>query len=99
MRSNVGPTWVWARFWRAGKMSEWKARGGQKRAASPRSAAAAGERKRSRTMMSSEEEEEMEEEEDEGGNEGDESQFISQVQTQDVDEVGQEKPIFAGQVS
>lgn len=79
-------------------MSEWKVRRGQKRAASPRSAAAASERKRSRTMLSSEEEEEMEEEE-EGGNEGDESLFISQVQSQDVDEVGQEKPIFTGQVS
>jgi hypothetical protein len=72
-------------------MSDWKARG-QKRASSSQSTVVAGKRKRSRTMMSSEEEEEE-------WSEGDEELMMSQIQTQDMDEVGEEKPVFTGQVS
>jgi recombinational DNA repair ATPase RecF len=71
------------------KMSDWKARG-QKRASSSQSTVVAGKRKRSRTMMSSEEEEEE-------WSEGDEELMMSQIQTQDMDEVGEEKPVFTGQ--
>ena len=94
MRSKLRHTWA-----RAGKMST--ARRGQKRLASPPSAAGGGwlERKRSRTsaMQSSnvEEREEMEEGESEEENE----RFISQVLTQDMDETGEEKPVFTGEVS
>jgi ATPase subunit of ABC transporter with duplicated ATPase domains len=70
-------------------MSDWKARG-QKRASSSQSTVVAGKRKRSRTMMSSEEEEEE-------WSEGDEELMMSQIQTQDMDEVGEEKPVFTGQ--
>ena len=77
---------------RAGrKMSDWKARG-QKRASSSQSTAVAGKRKRSRTMMSSEEDEEE-------WSDGDKELMMSQVQSQDMDEVGQEKPVFTGRVS